>query len=88
MALTDGKAIFLALQIAIDTEESLIDSYSYYGKIDETEPSVIGARKNIAAFNRVLSRYFKGRELKKNKLEDGKVISLWDMLAEFQKEDK
>lgn len=58
--LTDKKAIEIAIWIAIDTEESLIDAYrhQFTNEIDETEGAVINARKNITAFRRVLSRYY------------------------------
>lgn len=76
--LTDRKAIFLALNIAIDTEESLIDSYSGYNGIDETEQAVIHARKNIKAFKRVIERYYPDLSLKE--VKPGKTISVFEAL--------
>jgi len=74
MALTDRKAIRLALNIAIDTEESLIDAYDNNAK----EESVKRAKQNIAAFKRVLDRYFGGR--RPDPLAKGKFVSLTDLL--------
>jgi hypothetical protein len=52
--LTDKRAVFNALHIAIDTELSLIDAY----KFDKNEPGVKAAERNITAFRRVLKRYY------------------------------
>jgi hypothetical protein len=77
--LTDRAAIRLALLLAIDTEESLVHAYEDpSGKIPEREPGVILARRNIAAFERVLDRHFNGA--RKPKLSGGKTISLSEML--------
>lgn len=74
--LTDRKAIFIALRIAIDTEEALIDAYRGYKGIDETEPGVIGARKNIKAFKRVIERYYP--EWTVEKVRPTKTISVFE----------
>lgn len=52
--MTDKNAIRVALLIAIDTEESLIDAYG--GNRDEVGVQI--AAKRIAAFKRVHERYF------------------------------
>ncbi len=56
--LTDKQAVRIALSVAIDTEESLVDAY----KGDETEPAVQEAKRRIAAFHRVLERYYGNRK--------------------------
>ncbi|AIK68468.1 hypothetical protein P10VF_255 [Rhizobium phage vB_RleM_P10VF] len=58
MALTDKKAIIMALHMAIDYEQSFIDSY----RNNSEEPAVQASRKHIAAFRRVLARYFPSRQ--------------------------
>jgi hypothetical protein len=52
--LTDKRAVFNALHIAIDSEKSLVDAYKH----DKNEPSVQAAERNITAFKRVLKRYY------------------------------
>jgi len=63
-ARTDRKAVLVALRIAIDAEESLIDAYRnhFTGAVDETEPGVKIARRNIADFKRVLRNRYKLEE--------------------------
>lgn len=58
--MTDRIAIKMALGDAILYAESVIEAYrgEFGGKPDETEPAVIHARRNIAAWRRVLSRYY------------------------------
>ncbi|QIG68150.1 hypothetical protein EVB55_215 [Rhizobium phage RHph_Y68] len=58
MALTDKKAIKMALHMAIDYEQSFIESY----RNNSEEPAVIASRKHIAAFRRVLARYFQNQQ--------------------------
>jgi hypothetical protein len=79
--LTDKNAIKVALLVAIDTEESLVDAYRspHTGKVDETEPGVIIARNRIFAFKRVLKRYY-GITESPDPLKDAKVISLSDLM--------
>jgi hypothetical protein len=72
--LTDRKAIRLALEIACDTEEALVDAWDN----DDQEKSVVQAKRNIAAFKRVLDRHFGGRQLHKH--EVGKSVSLLELL--------
>lgn len=56
--LTDKQAIRVALSLAIDYEESLIDSYSSVSDSAEKEDVVGRAQKRIDAFKRVLQRYY------------------------------
>lgn len=54
--LTDKRAIQIALNIAIDTEDAMIDAYGD----DKTAAGAVQARKNIDAFKRVLTKYYGG----------------------------
>jgi len=72
--LTDRRAIKLALFLARDTEDSMIDAYT-----DKKDPAVLQARKNIAAFERVLNRYFDGAR-PADLMKSAKIISVSDML--------
>lgn len=57
--LTDKQAIRVALNLAIDYEESLIDSYRTVPNEDPEKIDVVGrAQKRIDAFKRVLQRYY------------------------------
>ncbi|QIG69787.1 hypothetical protein EVB81_218 [Rhizobium phage RHph_I46] len=84
MALTDKKAIRMALHIAIDSENAIIDAYS--GRIDE--PAVINAKRHIAAFRRVLKRYFPSQQktpldqMIDDGLKDGSIqyVNIYDLL--------
>jgi hypothetical protein len=78
MALTDKKAIRLALHQAIDYEDGLIDAYGN----NPDEPAVQDAKKHIAAFRRVLKRYFPAQQktpldrMIDDGLKDGSIKSL------------
>ena len=72
--LTDKKAVCRALHFAIEWEESVIDAYHN----DEKEEAVQMARRNIAAFTRVLDRYYGGR---RTMIPSGlKSISIFELL--------
>lgn len=73
--LTDQKAIRTALFIAIDTEESLIEAYGG----EKSEAAVQNAEKNIAAFQRVLDRYYAGARRKKP--SSGKIVSILSLMT-------
>lgn len=82
--MTDRNVIKLALQLAILEEESLIEAYrgEYSRKINEEEPGVIDARKNVEAFKRVLKKYYGGvpkTELDKM-LENAKPVNIFDLM--------
>ncbi|QIG73990.1 hypothetical protein PP935_gp215 [Rhizobium phage RHph_N34] len=84
MALTDKKAIRMALHLAIDSEKSLIDGYNNRAE----EPAVIDAKKNIAAFRRVLKRYFPNQQktpmdqMIDDGLKDGSIkhVNIYDLM--------
>lgn len=78
--LTDKKAIKVALHLAIDVEESLIDAYSDVPKDDPLRKESVGrAQRNIDAFKRVLDRYFGGH---KRLVVSGKAVSLVQVLKD------
>lgn len=74
--ITDKIAVRRALEIAIDTEESLMDAYNY----DATADAVKRAKKNIAAFRRVLDRYFGGQ--RKDPLQGGKFVNIFSLMKD------
>ena len=78
---TNRAAIRVALELALDTEEAMCDAYrdGITQKIMEHEPSVIIARRNIAAFKRVLNRYYGGRQPKP---DGGEPVSIFRLLRE------
>lgn len=86
MRMTDGVAIKRALGDAILYAESLIESYSgQFGEPpDETEPAVINARRDIAAWRRVLSRYYADpripSDLLAEELGKRRAISIMDLM--------
>lgn len=67
---TDKKAVRLALFIAIDTETQTIEAYRY----DRTEDAVQNAERNIAAFRRVLARYYGETEHPMDKRIQGEKV--------------
>lgn len=73
---TDRRAIRLALEIAIDTEESMIDAYN----MDESHEAVKDARRNIESFKRVLDRYYGGG--REDPFAGAKKISVFDLLKD------
>jgi hypothetical protein len=74
---TDRQAIRVALELALDTEEAMCESYrDHNGKVMEQESGVIIARRNIAAFRRVLDRYYGGRQPKPNGGEPVSILQL------------
>ena len=76
--LTDKAAIKIALFLAIDTEMAMIDSYrDHDGKIIEGEMGVQLARRNVAAFQRVLDRYYGGA---RRKLPTGEPVSIHELM--------
>jgi len=79
--LTDKNAIRVALNLAIDYEESLIDSYRTVPEQDPERQDVVErAQKRIDAFKRVLQRYY-GVKYQNPLLKDvGKPISLMSLL--------
>lgn len=72
--LTDRVAIRRALEIAIDTEESLIDAYD--GDLTQDGPKL--AKQHVDAFTRVLNRYYGGR--RKDPLAGRKRINIFDVM--------
>lgn len=76
--LTDRAAIRIALSIAIDSEEALIDGYSHF-PAPEKEASVVQSRKLIAAFQRVLDRYYGGKRAGAI-IDNGERVSIYDIL--------
>lgn len=80
--LTDRVAIAIALRMAIDYEDSLIDAYSNVTD-SEKEEGVIIARRNIAAFKRVQQRYGLGVE---KRPDGGKPVSIFEILKSIASE--
>jgi hypothetical protein len=83
--LTDAIAVRTALLVAIETEESYIESYRsrFSNEVDETEFGVIVARRRISAFKRVLTRYFNVPEDPIAKgLREGTIkrVNIYDLL--------
>ena len=79
--LTDKEAIKVALWLAIDTENSLIDAYrdQHTGTVPDHEPGVQIARRRIAAFQRVLDRYYGGA--RSAPLPGGKPVSIYKLMT-------
>ena len=79
--MTDHRAIRLALRYAIDWEECSIDSATsqFQAPDPETQAQIDQYQRNIAAFKRVLDKYFGGA--RPRKLPTGKAVSLRELLA-------
>lgn len=62
--LTDRQAVFRALHVAMESEYALIDAYrsEITKEVPESEQAVIDARRNIAAWQRILRRYYGSAE--------------------------
>jgi hypothetical protein len=88
MKLTDRKAIRIALHIAIDTEEALIDAYrnSFTGQVPEEESGVIIARRNVTAFKRCLQRYY-GEGGNEYKPKAGESVSIFELMKNPDKDN-
>lgn len=74
--MTDRDAVRVALYIALDTERSLVDGYNLMRpggahRVDDEEPGVITARKNIAAFKRVLRNRY-GHEVADHEMDEAR----------------
>lgn len=81
--LTDAAAIKLALHMAIDSEDSLIDAYDHMRDTPEGQKAVSAAQKNIDAFRRVLKRYYaEPRSPGEIALDGAKVVtvSIYDLM--------
>lgn len=75
--LTDKTAIGIALRLAYDSEEAMCDAYSHFAN-PEAEPAVIQARRRMAAFKRLLDRFYGGHTV----LEPtGKPISIFKLMS-------
>lgn len=71
--ITDRQAVYIALQLAIEYEESLNEAYAHMPDDD----AVLHARHRIAAFKRVLDRYYPDK--RKPKLS-GKMVSIFELM--------
>lgn len=87
MRMTDRKAVEIALRIAIDTENDLIGGFSHMPNMDK-EPGVITARRRVAAFRRVLSRYYEGKPLSLHEIfaEKMKDVPTVDVMEQYRKD--
>lgn len=75
--LTDRKAVYIALVLARDYELQLIDAHKGLENF-ETHETVIHCRRRIAAFERVMNRYFGG--LPADPLKGTKLVDAMTML--------
>jgi hypothetical protein len=76
-----------ALIVAIGVERDLIECYRdrHTGKVDEMEPGIITARRRIAAFERVLNRYFGGTTT--NPIDNAKRVSVFEIIKRMQEDE-
>ena len=80
--LTDKQAIRIALLVARDTEESLVDAHRDHltREVDESEQGVRIARRRIKAFERVLDRYYPGWRDDESRIEKGRPVSIFRLM--------
>jgi len=78
--LTDKKAIWIALNLAWDTEQSLCEAYGN----DQTEEAVQHAQRRMEAFDRVGQRYYgatpSGRPM--DRFPKGKPVSIFELFKQ------